>query len=142
MESVSQILLEYGLWGLGLIAFLGGTVLPLSSEIAVLGAVAMGLPWQGVLLAAGIGNSLAVCLNYFSGYFTLTWILGMFKIAPSYSEWLKRWGLWVVWISWLPIIGDPITLVSGLARLPWIRVLLIALPLRWLRYGILLYPWG
>jgi len=30
----------------------------------------------------------------------------------------RRWGRWSLLLSWLPVIGDPLTLVAGVMREP------------------------
>ncbi len=58
MPDLSSWVAAYGLWGLALAAFLAATLLPLSSEVAVVAALQFGLPPVDVLLWASVGNCL------------------------------------------------------------------------------------
>jgi membrane protein YqaA with SNARE-associated domain len=40
-------------------------------------------------------------------------------------------------LSWVPIIGDPLTLVAGVMREPWWRFLLLVTLAKGVRYGVL-----
>jgi len=133
--------LQAGFWGILTAAFLGGSILPLSSEIVVLTAAATGYPWGYILVSASIGNSLAVILNYGLGWKGSDWSTRFFNTKPQTLEWLKKSGWPVLFLSFLPIIGDPITLAAGLVRFSFLPFLCIALPLRLARYIALLGPW-
>ena len=38
-----------------------------------------------------------------------------------------KWGIWSLLLSWLPVIGDPLTFVAGVMRVPfWLFLLLVA----------------
>ena len=37
--------------------------------------------------------------------------------------WFRRYGPWSLLLSWLPVVGDPLTLAAGLARLSFVRFL-------------------
>ena len=40
----------------------------------------------------------------------------------------QRWGQWSLLLSWMPVIGDPLTLIAGIMREPfWRFVLLVTL---------------
>ena len=40
------------------------------------------------------------------------------------ASWFRRYGAWSLLLSWLPVIGDPLTLAAGLARLRFALFLL------------------
>ncbi|WP_313432604.1 YqaA family protein, partial [Pseudomonas sp.] len=37
----------------------------------------------------------------------------------------QRWGQWSLLLSWMPVIGDPLTLIAGVMREPFWRFLLL-----------------
>ena len=53
--------------------------------------------------------------------------------------WLERWGLGALWLSWLPVVGDPLTLAAGLARVRFAWFLPLVAALRLARYAALLW---
>src|SRR5262249_62256806 len=67
MSDLSPWVAAYGLWGLALAAFLAATLLPLSSEVAVIAALRLGLPAVDILLWASVGNCLGAMTNYWLG---------------------------------------------------------------------------
>jgi membrane protein YqaA with SNARE-associated domain len=50
-----------------------------------------------------------------------------------------NYGYWALLLSWLPIIGDPLTLVAGMVKLNFFYFLVIAATLRVARYIVVLY---
>ena len=49
----------------------------------------------------------------------------------------QRYGHWSLLLSWVPVIGDPLTLVAGVMREPLGRFLLIVTLAKGARYGVL-----
>ena len=46
------------------------------------------------------------------------------KIIVKAEDYFKKYGVWSLLFSWLPIIGDPLTLVAGYLKVPfWIFML-------------------
>ena len=129
-------------FSLFLSAFLAATILPFSSEIALFTAVETGLDKHTALFAASAGNILAVIFNYYLGYFlyekTKERLLKNRSGQKAYHAGHK-YGYYALLLSWLPVIGDPITLVAGMARLNFFYFLLIAATLRVARYIAVLY---
>ena len=121
-------------------AFLAATILPFSSELAFLTALANDMPLYNALLFASSGNILAICFNYLLGYLLYEKThskLESSKIGKKALSYGHKHGLWALFLSWLPIIGDPITLVAGLFRLNFLYFFLISASLRFLRYYLL-----
>jgi membrane protein YqaA with SNARE-associated domain len=88
-------------------------------------------------LAASLGNLLAIVVNYFLGFFlyekSKTKLLGS-KMGKKAFLLGHKWGYGALLLSWLPLIGDPLTIVAGLVRLNFWIFLLIAGSLRVGRY--------
>ena len=59
---------QLGYWGLFLSSFLSSTVIPLSSEVALVALLAMGLDPVLCVLTATLGNSLGGMTSYGLGY--------------------------------------------------------------------------
>ena len=118
-------------------AFLAATILPFSSEAAVALSLQNNMPVLNVMLSASSGNILAIVLNYYLGYFlyeqTKTKLLSS-KTGKKAFSFGHRYGYFALLFSWLPIVGDPITLVAGLIRMHFFWFVVIAGSLRVLRY--------
>ena len=74
-----------------------------------------------LLLVATSGNVLGSWLNWLLGrslehYRERRW----FPVSPARLQqaqaWYARYGRWSLLLSWLPLIGDPLTLVAGVMR--------------------------
>ncbi|NPA65960.1 MAG: DedA family protein [Epsilonproteobacteria bacterium] len=122
-------------------SFLAATILPFSSEVALYTALEKGLDPFIALLSASLGNVSAIILNYYLGYFlyekTKTKLLSSKTGRKAYS-YAHQYGYWALLLSWLPIIGDPITLVAGIFKLHFIKFIIIAGFLRILRYFLII----
>ena len=123
-------------------AFLAATILPFSSEATFLLAITNDMPIFNALLSASIGNILAIIFNYYLGYFlyekTKIKLLRSSFGSKAYSLGHK-YGYWALLFSWLPLVGDPLTLVAGLVRLKFVWFVIIAGSLRILRYYLLTF---
>lgn len=121
-------------------AFGGATILPFSSEAAFLVALSNNMPSLNAMIFASSGNILAIIFNYYLGYFlyekTKTKLLAS-KIGKKSYELGHKYGYTALVLSWLPIIGDPLTIVSGLVRLKFVWFVIIVGSLRVLRYYFL-----
>ncbi len=106
-------------------AFLSATIFPFQSE-AILFVMLMAEHYQVWLLvaAASVGNILGSCVNWFLGRFIAhfedrRWFpLSKDKIAQV-EGWYHQYGRWSLLLSWVPIIGDPLTIVAGVLREPF-----------------------
>lgn len=137
------------LGGLFVTAFLSATLLPGSSEIALAGVIASGK--SSLVLAitvATIGNTLGSCVNWAMGWYAAKYRHSKwFPIKPdrfdAYLATYQKWGLWTLLLSWVPIIGDPLTAIAGFLRTPlWVFVPIVLLA-KCARYMIVagLFTW-
>ena len=104
---------------------------PLTSISGSLGLILGGAHPVAMLLGvATAGNVLGAVVNWALGralarFADRRW----FPFTPTQLERAsaryRRWGYWSLFGSWLPIVGDPLTLVAGVAREPLWRFLLI-----------------
>jgi len=129
--------------GLFLAAFGAATLLPLQSEALLVGLLLSNNYWLWSLLAvATLGNVLGSLVNWWLGrgierFRERRW----FPVSPKHLETARkhyqRYGHWSLLLSWLPIIGDPLTLVAGIMREPLGRFLLIVTLAKGARYAVL-----
>lgn len=111
--------------------------MPFSSEVAFLAALANDMSKANALIFASSGNILAIILNYFFGlllYEKTKTKLFSSKVGAASYNYGHRYGYYALLLSWLPIIGDPLTLVAGVVRLRFVWFVIIAATLRVARY--------
>ncbi|MGO4003978.1 YqaA family protein [Pseudomonas fluorescens] len=132
-----------GYFGLFIAAFGAATLLPLQSEAVLVGLLLNGQYGMWLLLAvATVGNVLGSLVNWWLGrrierFKDRRW----FPVSPARLEQAgqhyRRYGHWSLLLSWLPIVGDPLTLVAGMMREPLARFLLIVTLAKGARYAVL-----
>jgi membrane protein YqaA with SNARE-associated domain len=145
-KGLSVIALStYGL--LFLSAFLSATFLPGSSEAVLIGllASAQGTP-VALIATASLGNIAGATVNWSIGWYFLH-----FKDRPWFplkdatnaraQAWFARYGIWSLLFSWVPVIGDPLTLVSGIMQVPFGRFLLFVAIGKVLRFVLIVMAW-
>ena len=116
--------------GLFIAAFLAATILPAQSE-AGLAALILAYPASVILLVAtaSLGNVLGSVVNWYLGcginrFTDKRWFPANAKLSQA-TSWYSRYGRWSLLLSWVPVIGDPLTVVAGIMREPLLRFLLI-----------------
>jgi membrane protein YqaA with SNARE-associated domain len=132
-----------GYLGLFVAAFGAATLLPLQSEAVLVGLLLSGYYNLWLLLAiATLGNVLGSVVNWLLG----RWVEHFkgrrwFPVSDKHLEKARnhyaRWGHWTLLLSWVPVIGDPLTLVAGVMREPLWRFLLLVTLAKSVRYGVL-----
>lgn len=146
LPNVDLIVLGYP--GLFLAALAAATLLPVQSELLLLAMLASGrFDPALLLLAASLGNVLGSTIN---------WALGRFLAHHRDARWFpvsktamlmaerryRRFGELSLLLSWLPIIGDPLTLIAGVLRTPLSRFLLLVIIAKVGRYAVLMAAHG
>lgn len=136
-------------WGLGalfVLCFLSSTLLPLSSEPALL--LYLGMHPDHLWLAIGLaslGNTLGGVLNYWLGLKSLLLLDPLkaehtvFQRHRQMSEKLQAMGPPLLLLSWLPIVGDPMCMLAGFLKLPVLASVLYMALGKFLRYVILAF---
>lgn len=122
MESLLALLAlpQVGLSTLFVAAFISATLVPIGSEPALFGLLKLNpeLFWPAVLVATA-GNTLGGMVDWWMGY-------GAHKVVDRWGhsrahvkalEWLERLGPKACFLSFLPLVGDPLCAVAGWLRL-------------------------
>jgi len=121
---------ELGYLGLFAASFLAATILPLSSEVVLTALLFNGLSPVMLVAVATTGNVLGSITNYALGYWGSKEVVKRW-LKISEAEFVKaeqrftKYGMLSLLFAWVPIIGDPITVVAGILRirLSWFVVL-------------------
>lgn len=142
MENFLEFLIANGQWGMFVSAFLAGSVVPLNSETVMVGLLLAGADPVGIVVWGTLGNVLGGLFNYFVGSLGKEeWIMRISKVPPEKLErgmrHVRRYGAWAGLMSWVPVVGELITIAMGFMRvsLP-LSVLTITIG-KYVRYQIL-----
>ena len=118
-------LAAYG--GLFAAALVAATILPAQSELLLAGLLNAGEQSPVLLVTfASLGNVLGSIINWGLGRHLIhlrhrRW----FPLKPeAYDKtvgWFNRYGLWSLLLAWVPVIGDPLTVVAGALRVDLLR---------------------
>lgn len=110
------------LLGLFFSAFGAATLLPLQSEAVLVTALSLGQHSAVLLIAvASVGNILGSCVNWWLGlhiqrYQDRTWFPVSAHQLQRAQQFYQKYGQYSLLLSWLPVIGDPLTLIAGVMR--------------------------
>lgn len=129
--------------GLFAVSFVAATILPAQSELALVGLLMLGKfsPWS-LIAVASLGNILGSCVNWLVGrgaerFQDRKW----FPVSPPSLEkaqgWYHRYGRWSLLLSWMPIVGDPLTVAAGFLREPFWSFLILVSIAKIARYVLL-----
>ncbi|MCG8532242.1 MAG: DedA family protein [Desulfovibrionales bacterium] len=133
---------EFGYPALFLLSFLAATVLPLGSEWLLIAMVADTFHPVSSVAVATLGNTLGACTTYaigiWGGAYLINNVLRIDAFTQQRAEtFYNRWGQWSLLLSWVPIIGDPLCLVGGIARMRFALFLILVLIGKFVRYALL-----
>ena len=127
------------------ISFLAATILPFSSELSLAGLIATS-NYDNVLLliVASFGNVLGSVVNWVLGFYSrnLTikkWFPFKETQIERSSKWFNKFGRWSLLFAWVPILGDPLTLVAGLLRVRFLDFIILVAIGKISRYLLVFY---
>ncbi|TAP36920.1 DedA family protein [Alteromonas sp. KUL49] len=123
-------------------AFGAATILPLGSEVVFVGLLTAGSEVISLWLVASIGNTLGSAVNYYLGLnYGEPLAKRMLRMSDNtYAKaesMFQRWGKWTLLLAWVPVIGDPLTLVAGALKVQLRFFLVAVLISKSSRYGLI-----
>jgi membrane protein YqaA with SNARE-associated domain len=110
-----------GYVSLFLLSFLASTLLPLGSEWLLVMMLAGGYDPLSAVATATVGNYLGAAMTYLIGLWGGSWLVEkVLRVSPEQQDrarnYYKRFGVYSLLFSWLPVVGDPLCLVGGMLR--------------------------
>ncbi len=112
-------------FGLFSAALLAATLFPAQSELLLAGLLVAGnQPVWALVAVATVGNVLGSAINWGLGrsverFQNRRWFPVKPEALHKASGWYHRYGRWSLLLSWVPFIGDPLTLAAGVLREPF-----------------------
>lgn len=124
-------------------ALIAATILPMQSEAVLVGLIsATDHPVWALLAVATVGNVLGAVVNWVLGRYILRfqsakWFPASPEKLARAQGWYRRVGRWSLLGSWLPVIGDPITVIAGVMREPIVPFVVLVSLAKGMRYALL-----
>ena len=128
-----------------IVSFLAATILPFSSEIVLTTMYLSNLfETYFLLIFASIGNILGSITNWYLGKkITIFQDRKWFPVSPDQldrsQKYFQKYGLWSLLLAWVPIIGDPLTLLAGVLKVRFSLFLILVSISKISRYLFILY---
>ncbi len=132
-----------GAWGLFLSAFISSTIAPGGSEVVLAYMVSQGQYPIGYLLTlAVVGNTLGAMTTWWLGCLAAK-KYPVASLLPEKNQKALRVvqekGLWILFFSWLPIVGDAFCFAGGWLKLPMIPACLLIFAGKLSRYIVVVW---
>lgn len=140
LDNTSKMISYVGLFVSALIA---ATMLPMQSEAVLVALLVSGdHPASILIIVATVGNVLGSVINWYLGRYLLKfrqkrWFPTSENQLERAQKWYRRYGRWSLLGSWLPVVGDPLTVAAGLMREPLVPFLFLVSIAKGTRYLIL-----
>ena len=128
-----------------IISLLAATILPLSSEIVLTTMLLTNLFEKNILLiVASSGNILGSIFNWYLGKkITIFQDRKWFPVSPEQlnksQKYFQKYGLWSLLLAWVPVIGDPLTLLAGVLKVRFSIFFLLVSISKISRYIFIIY---
>ena len=121
VDTLIQLLIDWGYVGLFLSALLAGSIIPFSSELVLIALVKVGLSPTICVLAAALGNTVGGMTCYYMGRLgKIEWIEKYFKVKQEKVEkmqgFLQGKGALMAFFAFLPFVGEVIAIALGFMR--------------------------
>lgn len=130
------------------ISFLAATILPFSSELTLAGLIVTS-NYDNLLLliVASFGNVLGSVVNWAFGFYSRNlsskkWFPFKETQIEKSSKWFRKFGKWSLLFAWVPVLGDPLTLIAGLLRVKFLDFIILVAIGKVSRYLVVFYLIG
>lgn len=140
---MEDLLIQFGYVGLFAGSFLAASLVPFSSEVLVVALALLDYNEAALVFVAGTGNFAGALFNYYIGYKGAE----LFKkdqeknkkSSERAKKALEKWGAPILFFSWVPFVGDPMTAVAGYFKVNIWKFCFWVYPGKLLRYVVLLW---
>ncbi|MBP3408467.1 MAG: DedA family protein [Bacteroidaceae bacterium] len=141
-ELIIDFLKDYGYVGMGIMAFLAGTVLPIASEVLLVFFLGAGLNAVGLTLSATVGNVLGGITCFLFGYLAKKERVQAFFRIPDRrmrraDRLIDKYGYWTAFFSFVPAIGEVFLVALGIMRASKTKVFVLMALGKLLRYSLI-----
>lgn len=137
--AILEFFKDYGYLGMGVLSFLSGTVVPITSEVLLVFFLNLGLNAIGITLVATLGNTLGGVTCFLMGYLTTKErAQKFFKISEKKmrraDKLIHKYGYWAAGVSFVPIFGEALLVTLGVMRVDKYKVIAVMAAGKLIRY--------
>ncbi|MCJ8327279.1 MAG: DedA family protein [Campylobacterales bacterium] len=124
-------------------AFISATLFPLGSEALLIYNIKENYNIYLLLFFATTGNVLGSVLNYYLGlkgelYCEKKKYLKK-ETINKYKSIFDKYGSYTLLLSWMPLIGDPLTFIAGILKYNFKKFLVLVFIAKFVRYAFIIY---
>ncbi len=121
IDTLIQLLIDWGYVGLFISALLAGSIIPFSSELVLVALVNVGLSPAVCVLSAALGNTVGGMTCYYMGRLgRIDWIEKYFKVKKEKIDHMQHFlqgkGALMAFFAFLPFVGEAIAIALGFMR--------------------------
>ncbi|MDE6171542.1 YqaA family protein [uncultured Bacteroides sp.] len=143
IDSLVQLMIDWGYLGLFVSAVLAGSVIPFSSELVMIALVKVGLNPAMCVLSATLGNTIGGMTCYYMGHLgNVVWIEKYFKVKKEkidkMQQFLQGKGALMGFFAFLPFVGSAVAIALGFMRSNVWLTTLSMLTGKLVRYAVML----
>lgn len=140
VEQLIEFFKDYGYWGMGMLSFLSGTVVPIASEVLLLFFLGLGMNAVLLTVVATIGNTIGGITCFMLGYLAdMGTVSRLFRIPEKKMKradrLIQKYGYWSAALSFLPAIGEVILVALGIMRVNKYKVIAVMAIGKFARYA-------
>ncbi len=144
LENLTAVMADYGYIGLFISSFLASTILPLGSEALVILLIRINCSFLLVVAVATAGNYLGACTSYYIGFKGRQDLIEKYLGIPrakleKADKWFRKYGTYSLLFTWVPVIGDAITVSGGILKLDFKTFSFYVILGKALRYAAVAY---
>ena len=142
VESLIDFFKDYGYWGMGVLSFLSGSIVPIASEVLLLFFLGLGLSAVWLTVVATVGNTMGGITCFMLGYLTdKETVQRIFRIPDKRMKranmLIQKYGYWTAMFSFVPAIGEDVLLVLGIMRVNKYKVIAVMAFGKFARYAFI-----
>ena len=121
VDTLTQLLIDWGYAGVFVSALLAGSIVPFSSEVVIVALINLGLSPAGCVVAGTIGNTIGGMTCYWVGRMgKVDWMERYFKVkkerVDKMTAFLQGKGALMAFFAFLPAVGEVLAIALGWMR--------------------------
>jgi membrane protein YqaA with SNARE-associated domain len=141
-ETLIDFFKDYGYWGMGILSFLSGSIVPIASEVLLVFFLNLGLNAVSLTLVATLGNTLGGITCFMIGYLTnKATVQKLFRISDKRMKradlMIQKYGFWTAALSFVPVIGEALLVALGIMRVDKYKVMSVMAFGKFVRYVLI-----